>query len=493
MVTTMKRFATLGMVTLALGMLCSARLCMANEQQALDDWNGLQSSIDAVKKAIDGVVAEYAPNILSDDNDATLKALAAYDKELKPKLTAQLQTVTQRYGEGSAMDDKLSTIVTIDWRSGKHPSTPASQLYTTLKKLVDNIAAARVSKSEALVRDAESLQESIKRFPQWMTDENFDKLKGLLTAAIAFDPNNTAAQEWLKKADAQRKELMAAREQQIDQAKWPGHYENFAGPGKPDALAKSALEWLQKDEKEAKRRDRTFAVAVAGDWVSAKKNILGQTIQWGLPIWSACYFDEEKAQGICRVFKLTILTREGGPEIEKTPPWTGAWTGDNYVMRVKNIAGGRGAGGSGGAGRGYFGTMLWLLLALANIAVGLLAAAPLLQAKVPALNALYATLMPLRAPIGFIVVIIALVIFLKNLLFHFAIFADLLPILAALAAGLVLGKEMIVGVLAGTKAGAVAAEQQGKVALLEGVQVPLGIACLVLGVLHLLIGGWWLL
>jgi hypothetical protein len=80
----------------------------------------------------------------------------------------------------------------------------------------------------------------------------------------------------------------------------------------------------------------------------------------------------------------------------------------------------------------------------------------------------------------------------------FALFADLLPQLAAIVVGLFLGKEMIfkkptVTGEEATKAEKVQekiAQYEAKIALLETCQVPLGIACLVLGVLHLLLGGF---
>ena len=75
--------------------------------------------------------------------------------------------------------------------------------------------------------------------------------------------------------------------------------------------------------------------------------------------------------------------------------------------------------------------------------------------------------------------------------------ADQLPQLAAIVVGLFLGKEMSFKKPAETGDEASKAEKvqekiaayEAKIDLLEKYQVPLGIACLVLGVLHLLLGG----
>jgi len=86
-----------------------------------------------------------------------------------------------------------------------------------------------------------------------------------------------------------------------------------------------------------------------------------------------------------------------------------------------------------------------------------------------------------------------LIVFIRNLLFYFAPLADILPVLSGAAAGLVLGRQMLMSLLAKTKAGALAVAREKHISVLEGVQVQIGVACLALGVLHLLAGGWWLL
>ena len=49
-------------------------------------------------------------------------------------------------------------------------------------------------------------------------------------------------------------------------------------------------------------------VSVSAGWVATKHNILGEPIQWGLPIFSAA---QQSEQGVCRVFKMTVLTGIG--------------------------------------------------------------------------------------------------------------------------------------------------------------------------------------
>lgn len=266
---------------------------------------------------------------------------------------------------------------------------------------------------------------------------------------------------------------------------WPGHDKHFAGPGTRSELVTAARMYLEHAPDWGANQDNPadiLAIAINGDWWSVEKNILGETTTWGLPVYVALV-DKDTPPGSVRVIEVLLCTSGG----KKAPPFVGVRVGESWMMRRENLP----AGGKDGNGRGLFGTISWLALVLANVVAGLLAAEPLLLPKAAALRRVYAVLIPERGLIGFIVVVVALLVFVRNLL-RLAPLADLLPIVAALAAGLVLGKEMIMRALAGTKAGAMLSEQAQWLAALAARQVPLGIVCLVLGVLHVLVGGWWL-
>ena len=138
--------------------------------------------------------------------------------------------------------------------------------------------------------------------------------------------------------------------------------------------------------------------------------------------------------------------------------------------------------------------MFWLALVAGNLLAGLLAAGPLLVARIPSLKKTVEALMPWRQGIGLAALAIGLVSFLRALVFHFAPLTDLLPQLSAILAGLLLGKELLLK----KRATAAAVEQKAQDLLLRNQQaleklgqkqVPLGVVCLALGLLHLLMGG----
>jgi len=438
-----------------------------SEEEALKDWNGLHESYNALEEKLGDTIPSYKAVIIGTDYDAILALLKDVEGNDVPRIRKQLASFEAKYGGAAEEIDKaMEEAVELDWNSGKHPREQAGRIYENLMKRVDDLDEAKKSKAEELMREAESVQSRIDSFPSQVRDENYAELKEKLELVLKFDPANAEAKERLANVGKQKKEAVAAVEKGIDEAKWPGHYPNFAGPGNPDKLCASAMEWLQKDEASRKQDDpdHTFAVCVRGDWWIAKKNILGEPIQWGLPIYAACYNKEEKQNGICRVFSLTILTQEGAG-VEKAPPWTGVTVGDIYKMRIAKVKGATGGKATSG---GFSGFAFRILLFLGNAAAGLLLGAPLLKQKISFLGGLEEKLSPLGKQVGIAVLAIAGLSLLRTLVFcGFALFADLLPQAAGILAGLCIVKKP----------------------LLEKLAPKIGLACLVLAILHLVLAG----
>jgi len=500
------------LITLCISIIAVSTFAAPTEEEAINDWKALAKAKETLNAKIGKVVPDYAPNIIETDNTKALSALNDVEKNDIPQIQKLLEKCRTEYGKTPELMNKtVNSVVKIDWNSGRHPRENFQDLYSILDKWISNIALAKKKKSEDLVNKAERVQDRMNSFATQQTQENFDQLQSLLENALKFDPDNKAAEKMQETSAEKFKAAKAAINKKIDDAKWPGHYKNFAGPGSANSLAKSAMEWLQNDEKSRKGcKDRTFAVAVKGDWVVAKKNILGEPIQWGLPIYAACYNPEEKKDGVCRVFSLTILTTEGRG-VKKSPPWTAVWVGNIFKMKINNVD------GAPGTGTGFFGGIFWLGLAFGNIIAGLLAAAPLLKSKAPQLKTAYEKITPFANIIGVIILAIGLLSLLGAILqlfiLRFVIFSNIIPQLSAIAVGLFLGKEILMrkpklenisklsdadavkkaeeaAENATAKAQELLRKYEDKINLLEKYQEKIGIACVVIGVLHLFLGCW---
>jgi len=298
-----------------------------------------------------------------------------------------------------------------------------------------------------------------------------------------------------EEAPKDRNALQESIDKKIDDTAWPGNYKNFAGPGDPKKLAALALKYFKNDEgwgANKENPEHCLAVAIRENWGSHKKNLLGQTIQWYLPVYLAVNGDKDKT--IARVFELSLLTKEE-KDIKKAPPFTGVTVGHIWKIRRNNIPDNRKSSSS----IGLTSTLFWLGLAFGNIVAGLLAAAPLLKQKHPNLNKIYDKLTPLSNIIGVIVLVIGtlslLVAVLQLFLLRFVILSNILPQLFAIAVGLFLSKELLlkkpdlpdeVG-KAAEKAQELLIKYDDKIRMLEMYQIPLGLSCIVIGFLHLII------
>ena len=446
------------------------------------DFQALDASFKALEKKIENKIFLYNQNAMG-DNAALLALFNDLEKNTVPPLTQQLSALAKKYGATpEAMKQTLAPFAAaipplyID-------GTPPAELFQKVQEGLANLATARKNKAVALLREATTMQNTINAFPGQVQDDNFAKLKTLLDYAVQFDPANAEAKTRLEKADAQKKDALAAVDKVIDDAKWPAPLKDFAGPGNPGRLAEAARTFLAKEW----GKENILAVNVAGNWVSTKKNIMDETIEWGLPINAAVCTDAERKQNTARVFRLTATTREERG-VKQAPPFVAVMVGNVYKIRISHIRG----GGCAGTGGGLCGRVFWLGLVAGNLLAGLLLAAPLLKAKLPQMAKVYGALTPVSGVIGVLTLIIALIGFLRNLLLHFAPLADLLPQLLAIVAGLLLGKELLLKMAAGTKAQGALAKQQQRLELLKKYQVPIGVACLVLALLHLVLGGAWL-
>ena len=164
-------------------------------------------------------------------------------------------------------------------------------------------------------------------------DKRYAAVEEKLQMAARFSPQDAEVREWQGKIKAMRIKSKADIEKALDGARFPAAFAGFAGPGDAVGLAASALRYFTQ-EGGWEPNETVVKVVVAGNWVVAATNIFGEPIQWGLPIWAAAYRNDSKE--IARVFRLTILTKEG-LGVAKRPPWTGVWTGDSFRMRTANV------------------------------------------------------------------------------------------------------------------------------------------------------------
>ncbi|MHC4136342.1 MAG: hypothetical protein ACYS0K_15315 [Planctomycetota bacterium] len=420
--------------------------------------------------------------------------LDGFEGEIRGRATAMLESFKGRYGA-----DRDAIVASIKKIMGSRqldvPHSPQS-LFESLERDLKEVERARSDAGREMIEIAKR-NAATKAVDADRREQSFGVARRCLEVALKLDAANRDAQELQGSLGAGAAAADEKAEAIIDAGTWEPHSSRFQGPGDADDLAESARKWLAGDAGWTKDKD-LLAVRVNGDWLVAKKNILGKTTNWGLPIEAAFlrHKDRDADRDVAWVYTLTMVTREA----EQAPPWESARVGSNRRMRASKVS------APGAAGKGP-GTVPRLLLAAALLCSGLLLAGPFLTTKVAALGPVVGMLRPIRPMIGVAALVIGLVFLISNLL---SPLSDLLPQAAAIVAGLFLGLELLLKKparlataegddltnKAGRKVDAAVektqeflAKHQQSVKKIEKYQIPLGILCLVLALLHLVGAG----
>jgi hypothetical protein len=338
--------------------------------------------------------------------------------------------------------------------------------------------------------------------------------RALAAYQAAADISPEAVGERVAKAEKAVKESEGQWRETLKTLEWPGHNSEFAGPGDPDDLAAAALKLLESMRKAGKSWSKPeyddehiplAACVVASAWGVEKKNPITQApTQFRLKMFVA--FGGKKYDDIAYGYYMYFYTEES-EGVEKTPPFLYC-NSEQYAchkLLKEKITADKKAGvafseegekeipGASGGGTGF---LMRLILSLALVAGGLAASSgQVVSAKLAFLKAPCATLSGMRKPVAFGLLVIGCIAVLLTLL-RLAILTDLLPQATAIALGLAL---LPGGCLPAAKSaegdapdgsGDKGACVIGKAtAALAPFEKALGLAALVLGVIHLLLGG----
>jgi hypothetical protein len=306
-------------------------------KQVLDDWN----TIIKLEQDLTAKTSQFFPNAenlsyTKDQTDQVLSLVADVLKNDKPRILAFLKTFSGAYGEPTDdMDRKIIALTPKDPKKGmydeanKRPDENPSWAY---KKLLDRLSwvqAGPGQEAKQIMKDAMEMIADADFFQDTIRDSKYAEAEAELARAKRFNPKDAEISKALTSVQARRKKSQADVKTALASARFPASMTGFAGPGTiPNLVA--AVKTYYAD---AYPREKLLAVSVSGPWVVTKLDIFDQPIQWGLPVFCASEQDEP---GVCRVFKMTVLTGIG-VGTAKAPPFSDHWTGDSYRMLVANL------------------------------------------------------------------------------------------------------------------------------------------------------------
>ncbi len=325
--------------------------------------------------------------------------------------------------------------------------------------------------------------------------------------AVEVNPEGDYA-EHIAKAEQALKDARAAWEKNLDAVEWPGHNADFEGPGDPDTLAAAALKFLEKLRDEGRSWTKPeyddehipLAACVIADMWGVEKTapLTQEPTQFRLKVLVA--FRGEKDPDLVYCYPMFFYTKEERG-VEKAPPFYYCNSQQYASFRMPMAKLGEGGGvladsapAAVAARRPGQSLVVRLLLAAGLLTAGLAATSgQVLAAKVAPLGGAHAALKATREQVGWGVLVIgALALFLS--LVRLAIFRDLLPQAAAICLGLALLSKGVPAQGEAPEGQEQPAQSESPLSKAASALAPfekeLGLAALVLGILHLLAGGF---
>jgi len=378
---------------------------------------------------------------------------------------------------------------------GKSPDSQSIWDYRTLIENVNKMKAFPKEMTETIIETVKQEERLFNFVTDTAVIRTYDRIKLMLKLAEKLTPDNKEIDTLADEIDNKMKKTQKAREKAINERTWEDHSNRFQGPGDPDKLARIAMKFLENNMGKDNKKVDILSLRIAGDWRVGEKNVLGQPINYALLVHVA--FENKKDSSLATVMSLSVVTREAKPE----PPFKTYWVGDSWKIKKSKVK----TLGSSGPN-----PLFRLVLSFMLILAGLLAASSLFRKKIPAMSQILDELGAFRAVLGVITLSVGALFFVLNL---FSPFSDILPQLAAITVGLLLGLELLVKPWnkkiadksieneklkkagqavedAAEKAQELLRKNADKIKKLETFQVPIGITSIVLGLFHLLVGGF---
>lgn len=285
-------------------------------------------------KRLEPVFSSATGNVIHYNDLKTVRELLnkidAFEKNDLGNLKAKLETFGQKYGTTSDEIDKKA-----DSMGYSDPYHRASFAYTEMTKGIENVKKTRTVMADDLIRRATDMKEQTsKGIHDFAHMKQHARIKEWGELAAQLDRKNPRVKAFNDGLDAWIADDLKALYAKIDKAKFPEQASN--APADAIELASVIKKFLQKEEDaraaEGKEAGKVLAVLVTGPWQIFKKNILGEPIQYKLPIATAKQVENEKSLNLTRVYLGTMLTDEM-KGIKKAPPFIGATVGDSYYIR----------------------------------------------------------------------------------------------------------------------------------------------------------------
>lgn len=317
-------------------------------------------SLGKLSKSVMEDIHRWGPNgpyrgVINEQVAERFAIIETYQLQTQPGVESQLAAFEEKYGQTrEAVETSFAPLLRMapgerlpaeleDLAGRIHGSYPEPErLLRETRAELAGLQTTRVQTADYFVTQARPTLEHLEQETPERQQPALIRLEQELRFAVAFDPTNKEAAKLLKTVEDKLTASAALLEQWLDAQVFPSPEFEFSGPGTAADLTASSLAWFQGNaEWNQSNGEHPFHVILGGNWVVTRRNILGEPVQWGLPIYMALWKDAQPE--LARVFTLTMVTeiRFG---VAQSPPWKGCLVGSSFPMRRSKVPGGDAAG-----------------------------------------------------------------------------------------------------------------------------------------------------
>ena len=262
-----------------------------------------------------------------------LTQIENFEKNDLDKINGEMKTFAQKYGSKREEIDRKAEAM------GYSGQIRASFPYTALSEGILNVQKTRTVMADDLIRRASDMKDQTSRgISDFARQKQYKRIKAWGELAAQLDQYNPRVKKFNTGLDSWIEEDMKALNTKIDKVTWPGYADDV--PGDADKLSEIAVEFLQKEENKRAEKNieagKVLAVVITGPWRVFRKNLLGEPIQYYLPIICAVEYESDKGLNVARVYNSTLLT-ENYRGVKMAPPFLGATVGNSYFIRPSAI------------------------------------------------------------------------------------------------------------------------------------------------------------
>jgi hypothetical protein len=275
-----------------------------------------------------------------DNPDAAREGLAVIEsaESSAAEIRPVMKTVAERYGRerGPITEAMDAAGVSVD-----KPNYMVAANAHDLFEFLEQLTTTRAASAETIVEGVRSRFDDLDDFAANIQQQRLAEALEMIEIGQQIDPNQPELNRLRVAVEEAASEKQAEQMARIESAEWPGHVASFEGPGSIEQLSRSVNEYLSNDRDWGQREvepQEILSVAVRGPWQVAKRDILGQPIQWRLPVLVAVTDEALRPDGIARAYELSMVAMEGAAnDAPKSPPWDGFWVGDNFFLKIDRL------------------------------------------------------------------------------------------------------------------------------------------------------------